>query len=1348
MGTKIICSIVLVLMLTLSSVALADVTDTFVSAGGNVTIATEGASSVGLINSGMSTFGYGGVCTGYSGSSEIRFNASNMRIHLNNIDDATGSYIVTVFDSSGGNTPDQTVAATGIRITSERSKPGRYLLRDECSGQWYASQGTELDGVEVTISSLSWFTVDESDAINTAISAGTATFPGAGAGSGVQTLNFTAVAAEPNSIDGGGWYFTTSKQDHITGLSWIGDPSPGCGMFVSAGPDLSVNINTQNPFIIDASSSSTDSLAWSIVSAPPGSTMTTANFLPSASVEDPNVTVDIVGTYEFMLTGSAAGQDDATDTVVITVADNFAPTVTVDTADTLILITETLTLDATSDDQDVYPGTMTYTWTAATGDGDVGSVTFGNAAAEDTTVDITTPGTYTLTLTVNDGQLDAIDSVVVTVIGNTAPTAVADVNDIVVLADGGTAALNGAGSYDDGLPGDPLVYTWSDVTVDGPAAVVITQDTSDPSGVATFTAAGVYTLNLNVSDTELSDDATVQVRVFMRPLITTTVACTADTFVRSDKGDRNHGINLKLAIAAGTDSDDPNTYYYGYLRFDPNSIAGAIKDFGSIMLTTSNNKSKDLNVTAWAATYTVASTRWVEGEQESSDSTAGGINWNTKDEQVTMGDQVGTAVGPGSNEEYAIDVAGIVFESDGTANFVIQSEIGIKNPNLYSRENIDYAPRLVISYDPNEAYNRYPGRNATEVHPKSADFIWTPGAGDTSAVVRVKEVGGSWITSGSIAVTAGVETSMPIADFIAELALGTDYQWQIFGNGTIESEIFTFTSMLIDPAYPINVSPADGAIDQGDPAFTFIPGEGVSGPGAQQDLYIDTDADVSDGRVVANVSSGVKIYALVPNTTYYWAINAEGKTSAATSFTTAETVVFDDFEGGVWPGGVAETVIVADESTQSMAIAYDDSDGADAATLMLAGGVDLSSANAAFLHIQYHGAIGNDAELMTVTLDSGAGGVVTVAYDGDPANIVEESYPNFHNWYVDLAGFAGVDMTSVESISIGVGDGAGTEAGTIYVDDITLNAPMCVRAKISGDFNGTDCMGDFNELVLLIRDWLLQAEARTAGGDVTSDLLMHFDFETLVADPGGDYYNSTVGGVTASVQGTVGVAAGPTGLGNAIDCAAGFVTVDDHATVLANITDGGTMAFWARTDTTVDPLTGKFVINDDNMFVSADGGSADNWRFRFNDTGTYRSKVLSGESVSTGYDGDDDISKVIGVWNHIACVVAHSDGYSAIYVNGELMAVSANVVPLTFGAPNGGDFNIGNRRIESLNPNKIDDFRIYNRVLTQEEVMTLAGTAPFVQPVVSAADTDNDGTVNLTDFANVVSIWLDTVVWP
>ena len=56
-----------------------------------------------------------------------------------------------------------------------------------------------------------------------------------------------------------------------------------------------------------------------------------------------------------------------------------------------------------------------------------------------------------------------------------------------------------------------------------------------------------------------------------------------------------------------------------------------------------------------------------------------------------------------------------------------------------------------------------------------------------------------------------------------------------------------------------------------------------------------------------------------------------------------------------------------------------------------------------------------------------------------------------------------------------------------------------------------------------------------------------------------------------------------------------------------------------------------------------------------------------------------------------------------------------------------------------------DDARIYDRVLSPEDVVWLAGiTTPFSEPF----DLNVDGAVKFKDFAVLADSWLEELLWP
>lgn len=267
-----------------------------------------------------------------------------------------------------------------------------------------------------------------------------------------------------------------------------------------AGADQSVNVDTA--VSLDGSDSSdmdgdTLSYSWSLTSMPSGSnsTLVNANSVKSA------FTPDIAGTYIATITVSD-GSETATDQVKITVVaantseNNTAPIANAGTAQS-INVGDSVSLDA-SGSNDPDGDSLTYNW-AFTSRPTGSSATLSSTSAVKPTFTADVAGSYVLKLTVNDGQKNATDSVMVTANAatavNTAPVANAGVDKNV---DTGTlVTLDASGSSD--VDGDTLSYTWATVSLpSGSSAVLSSVSVVKP----TFTAdiAGSYTFQVSVSD--------------------------------------------------------------------------------------------------------------------------------------------------------------------------------------------------------------------------------------------------------------------------------------------------------------------------------------------------------------------------------------------------------------------------------------------------------------------------------------------------------------------------------------------------------------------------------------------------------------------------------------------------------------------------------------------------------------------------------------------------------------------------------------------------------------------------------------------------------------------------------
>jgi hypothetical protein len=156
------------------------------------------------------------------------------------------------------------------------------------------------------------------------------------------------------------------------------------------------------------------------------------------------------------------------------------------------------------------PGALTTTWSKVSGPG---TVTFGNAAAVNTTASFSAAGSYVLRLTASDSALQASDDISVTVNSaapsNRAPSVNAGPDQTITLP--GSANLVGTVS-DDGLPNPPgaVTTTWSKVS--GPGTVTF-GNANAVDTTASFSVAGSYVLRLSANDSALqaSDDISVTV---------------------------------------------------------------------------------------------------------------------------------------------------------------------------------------------------------------------------------------------------------------------------------------------------------------------------------------------------------------------------------------------------------------------------------------------------------------------------------------------------------------------------------------------------------------------------------------------------------------------------------------------------------------------------------------------------------------------------------------------------------------------------------------------------------------------------------------------------------------------
>lgn len=281
-------------------------------------------------------------------------------------------------------------------------------------------------------------------------------------------------------------------------------PPPNEAPVAEAGPDQTVHV--QNQVVLDGSASADPdgnalSYAWSAAVDNPAPVMT-----PPAAVRFAFVPT-APGTYRFYLSVSDEEGETSADSVLVSVlgVGNRAPSANAG-PDLIVLPGSIIPLDArTSSDPD--DNRLTYAWQAVDPPGPADIV---DAAAAQTTVDLSQSGVYRFEVTVSDGELSAVDQVVITVRAASNRMPVASAGPDQQVAPGAVVILDGSASSDP--EGSPLTYRWIVGRTPGPAVTL--SDTSAVAPAFVAAEAGEYVFGLVVSDgTHTSYQDVVTVRV-------------------------------------------------------------------------------------------------------------------------------------------------------------------------------------------------------------------------------------------------------------------------------------------------------------------------------------------------------------------------------------------------------------------------------------------------------------------------------------------------------------------------------------------------------------------------------------------------------------------------------------------------------------------------------------------------------------------------------------------------------------------------------------------------------------------------------------------------------------------
>ena len=393
-----------------------------------------------------------------------------------------------------------------------------------------------------------------------------------------------------------------------------------------------------------------------------------------------------------------------------------------------------------------------------------------------------------------------------------------------------------------------------------------------------------------------------------------------------------------------------------------------------------------------------------------------------------------------------------------------------------------------------------------------------------------------------------------------------------------------------------------------------------------------------------------------------------------------------------------------------------------------------------------------------VQLSDGSGPGLKVEYgkyaDESLADIQD---PNWHEWLIDLADLDVDDLTNVVSISIGVGDedatGPHISSGTLYIDDVRLYTPRCIPSRRDADFAlvdyapegtaGGDCVVNYKELDVMSRDWLL----------------FDYDAPPLIAwyEFDGDYTDSSGNGHDGTPVG-----------GSEI----GFDTDPDRGQVLT--LPGGSNQFVDCGSVGISGAMPRTIA----CWAKADTETITDWTLVFGFTGNPDGSGGNGSHFNIGCLGGTNVSdgqaRGIGghVWGWEETIFSEPESlewhHYAMTYDGTTVACYGDGAYIDFdptvsnnrGLTHADRVHVGSRITQDSSfPGDVDDARIYDRLLTEAEIVsimdgslgTMAGDE--YHPVVSVANISDDEpilekVVNFKDYAELMNVWLDEGMFP
>jgi hypothetical protein len=389
------------------------------------------------------------------------------------------------------------------------------------------------------------------------------------------------------------------------------------------------------------------------------------------------------------------------------------------------------------------------------------------------------------------------------------------------------------------------------------------------------------------------------------------------------------------------------------------------------------------------------------------------------------------------------------------------------------------------------------------------------------------------------------------------------------------------------------------------------------------------------------------------------------------------------------------------------------------------------------------GLTSNQAAPIYVSIANNNGTTGTIRYDDPNATLISD----WTEWNIDLKDFSdqGIDLTDVNSITIGIGEPSSSQpggSGKMYFDDIRLYQPRYIPSKVEplvADFTGNGVV-DNKDLQIMFNDWL-QSDY-TVSATTPQPPFSWWKLDNNASD--------STGANPGTIRGNPTYSAGNVGQAINLD---GDDYVDLGNPVSLDFSTGDwTISAWIKTT-----QSGTGDENKGSIYAKG-GDQTDGIRYTLG-----IGEVTSGLITLTT---DDNVTKAQAtgntvvnddLWHHVAGI--RKGTQLLVYVDGALDGTGT--------VPAGYDLSgttQHNAYIGTITDNRdgtlfkyyigsIDDVQIYDYAISDSDILSVAGLTEMYHPVTSPANISDDEpvnskSINFRDFAILADEWLKKLVWP